>query len=62
MRYLKDPVETNFSDNKYLDQYRDLKIFYKEYNGESLVQPFISYLGMKAFYLIQVIDLRFQND
>ena len=62
VRYLKDPVETNFSDNKYLDQYRDLKLFYKEYNGESLLHPFISYLGLKTFYPIQVNDLRFQID
>ena len=62
VRYPKDPVGTNFSDNKYLDQYRDLKLFYKEYNGESLLHPFISYLVMKTFYPIQVIDLRFQID
>ena len=29
VRYSKDPVEKNFSDNKYLDQYRDLKFFLK---------------------------------
>ena len=62
VRNPKDPVETNFSNNKYLDQYRDLKLFYKEYNGESLLHPFISYLDMKTLYPIQVIDLRFQND
>ena len=62
VRYPKDPVETNFPDNKYLDQYRDLKLFYKEYNGESLLHPFISYLDMKTFYPIQVIDLRLQID
>ena len=62
VRYPKDPVETNFSENKCLDQYRDLNLFYKEYNGESLLHPFISYLDMKAFYPIQVIDLRFQID
>ena len=62
MRYPKDPVETNFSDKKYLLQNRDLKLFYKEYNGESLLYPFISYLDMKTFYPIQVIDLRFQID
>ena len=62
VRYPKDPVETNFSDNKYLDQYRDLKKIYEEYNGESLLHPFISYLDMKTFYPIQVIDLRFQVD
>ena len=62
VRYPKDPVETNFSDNKYLDQNRDLKLFYKEYNGETLLHPFISYLDMKTYYPIQVIDLRFQID
>ena len=62
VRYPKNPVETNFSENKYLDQYRDPRIFYKEYNGESLLHPFISYLDMKTFYPIQVIDLRFQID
>ena len=62
VRYPKDPVQTNFSDNKYLDQYRDPKLFCKEYNGETLPHPFISHLDMKTFYPIQVIDLRFQID
>ena len=39
-----------------------LTYFYKEYNGESLLHPFISYLDMETFYPIQVIDLRFQID
>ena len=60
--YLKDPNETNFSQNKYSDQYRDPKFFYKEYKGESLLHPFICFLDLKTFYLIQVIDLRFQID
>ena len=64
VRYPKDPIETNFSEYKYLDQYRVLKLFYKEYNGESLLNTFISYLylDMKTFYHIQVIDLRFEID
>ena len=37
-------------------------MFYKECNGESLLHPFVSYLDMKTFYHIQVIDLRFQID
>ena len=61
-RYPKDPIETTLSDNKYLDEYRDLKLFYKEYNGELLLHPFISYLDMKIFHPIQIIDLRFQKD
>ena len=62
VRYPKDPVETNVSDDKYLDQYGDLKLFYKEYIGESLLHPFISYLDMKTFYSIRVIDRRFKID
>ena len=62
VRYPKDPVETSFSDNNYLDQNRDLNLFYIEYNGESLLHPLISYLDMKTFYPTQVIDLRFQID
>ena len=62
VRYSKDPVERNFSETKYLDQYRDLKLFYKEYNGESLLNVFITYFDLKTFYPIQVIDLRLQID
>ena len=29
VRYPKNPIMTNFDDNNYLDQYRDLKFFYK---------------------------------
>ena len=60
VRYPKDPIEAIFTDNKFLDQYRDLELCYKEYIGESLLHPSISYLVMKMFYPIQVIDLRFQ--
>ena len=59
-RYPKDGIITNFPENEYLDQYRDLKLFYKEYLGEVLMNPFISYTNMKNKYPIQVIDLRFQ--
>ena len=48
--------------NNYLDQYRDLKLFYKEYVGESMLFPIITYDKMKNFYPIQIIDLRFQVD
>ena len=36
VRYPKDGVLINFEENSYLDQYRDLKIFYKDYVGEEL--------------------------
>ena len=47
VRYNKDGVSTNFAEKSYLDQYRDLKLFYKEYVGEELFQPYISYPEMK---------------
>ena len=56
-RYPKEAVTTNFSENNYLDQYRNLKSFYQEYVGEVLMTPFISYIDMKNKYPIQVIDL-----
>ena len=62
IRYPKDGVLTNYETNSYLDQYRDLKLFYKEYLGEELLTPYISYSEMKYRYPIQIIDLRFQVD
>ena len=61
-RYPKESVITNFTENDYLDQYRDLKSFYQEYVGEQLMSPFVSYTDLKNKYPIQVIDLRHQID
>ena len=61
-RYPKESVITNFGENDYLDQYRDLKSFYQEYVGEELMNPFISYIDMTNKYPIQVINLRHQID
>ena len=58
----KEAVITDFSENDYLDQYRALKSFYREYVGELLMNPFISYTDLKDKYPIQVIDLRHQID
>ena len=62
VRYPRDAVLTNYALNDFLDQYNDVKLFYKEYVGEELLSPFISYPDMKNKYPIQVIDLRFQVD
>ena len=62
VRYPKDGVEVDYETNNYLDQYRDLKLFFKEYVGEPLLSPFISYKNMKNEFPIQVIDLRYQVD
>ena len=62
VQYPRDPVLTNYDLNDYLNKYKDVKLFYKEYVGEELVSPFISYPDKKNKYPIQVIDLRFQVD
>ena len=62
IRYPKDGVLINYEENSYLDQYRDSKLFYKEYVGEDLMNSYISYPDMKYFYPIQITDLRYQID
>ena len=62
VRYPRDAVLTNYNRNDYLDQYKDVKLFYKDYLGEQLLNLFISNPDMKTKYPIQVIDLRFQID
>ena len=47
IRYPKDGVLSNFRENSFLDQHRDLKLFYKECVVEELLQPYISYPDMK---------------
>ena len=41
---------------------KDLKLFLKEYNGEQLMSPFISYPDMKTKYPIEIIDLKHQTE
>ena len=60
IRYPKDGVLKNFEENSYLDQYRVLKLFYKDYVGGELMQPYITYPDMKYFYPIRITDLRHQ--
>ena len=43
VRYPRDDVNIDYGLNVYVDQYRDLKLFYKEYVGEELLNPFISF-------------------
>ena len=40
----------------------DLKFFFKEYIGEPILKPLISYLDMKTNYPIEIFDLRHQTD
>ena len=62
VRYPRDSVLVNYEQNDYIEPYKDLKLFFKEYIGEELMSPFISYPDMKTKYPIQIIDLRHQPD
>ena len=61
-RYPRDNIIIKYEENEYIDQYRDPKLFHKEYVGEELLKPFISYSDMKTKYSIDIIDLGHQAD
>ena len=61
-RYPRDSVFINYDENDYIQQYKELKLFYREYIGEPILNPFISYPDMKTKYPIEIIDLRHQSD
>ena len=42
VRYPRDGVSIDYASSDFLVQYRDLKIIYKEYVGEELLNPYIS--------------------
>ena len=60
--YPRDSVLLKYEQNDYIESYKDLKLFSKEYIGEELLRPFIFYPDMKTKYPIQIIDLRHQPD
>ena len=62
IRYPRDGVLINFEERSYLDQYRDLKLFYREYVGEEILQPYITFPPMKYLYPLQITVLRHQVD
>ena len=61
-RYPRDSSLMNYEQNDYIEQYKDLKLFFKEYIGEQRMSPFLSYPDMKTKYPIEIIDLRHQAD
>ena len=61
-RYPRDGVSTNYTKNDYIDHYRVLKFFFKEFLGEPLLNPLISYSDMKTKYSIGITGLRHQLD
>ena len=62
IRYPKNPVMVSYDENNYLQQNKDLKLFYKEYVVDQLLSPIITYHKMKDYCPVQIIDLPFQVD
>ena len=62
VRYPRGSVLVNYEQNDYIEPYKDIKLFFKEYIGEELMSPFISYPDMKTKYPNEIIDLRHQPD
>ena len=42
-RYPRDSSLMNYEENDYIEQNKDLKLFFKENIGEPILNPFISY-------------------
>ena len=51
--YPRGSSHMNYEQNDYIEQYKDFKLFFKEYIGEQLMSPFISYPDMKTKYLLK---------
>ena len=62
VRYPRDNFLVNYEQNDYIQQYKDLNLFFKEYIGEELMTPFKSYTDMKTIYPILIVDLKNQTD
>ena len=62
VRYPSDGVLITYEEIDYIQQYKDLKLFFKEYIGEPILSPLISYPDIKTKYPNEIIDLRHQSD
>ena len=47
LRYPRDSLLKNYEQNEYSEQYKYLKLFFKEYITEPVLSPFESYPDMK---------------
>ena len=61
-RYPRDSILICYEENDYIQQYKDFKLFWKEYIGEPILNPLISYRDMKTKYPIEIIHLKHQPD
>ena len=61
-RYARDSSLTNYVENDYIEQYKNSKLFFKNYMGEPLLSPLMLYPDMETKHPIVIIDLRHQPD
>ena len=61
-RHTRENVPLNYEENDYIEQFKDSKLFLKEYIGEPILNPLISYPDLKTKNSIGIIDLRHQTD
>ena len=53
--YPKNAIIENYSENDFLNQCKDLKLFYKKNVGKEMLNLFISFPNMKNFFLFQYL-------
>ena len=61
-RYPRDCLLTNSEEKRYIAQHKKLKLLFKKYIGEPILNTFISFPDMKTNYRFRIIDLRHQPD
>ena len=59
-RYPRDRVLIKYEKNDFIQQYKVLKLFFKDNIGEPILNPPILYPDMKTKYPVGIIDLRHQ--
>ena len=62
LRYPRDSLLINYEPNDYIEQHKNLKLFFHEYIGEPKQNPLLSYPDMKTKCPIEIIDLGHQLD
>ena len=53
VRYPRDGVLVNYEENDYIQQYKDLNLFFKKFIGEPILNLLISYTDMKKIMLLK---------
>ena len=61
-RYSNKPKGIDFATDNYRNEYLTLLKFYKNYVGEPLFNPYITFEELKDLYPIHIHDLRLQDD